>query len=107
MVSKKALDLIERVGLTFIGAFIAVYIYGIISSGSAIGAFSNGELLDQALVAGVAAIVPLTTGLIGFKIGDKDTASIISAKNAEEPATPEVEVPQESPAPIADYSQEG
>jgi hypothetical protein len=107
MVSKKALDLIERVGLTFIGAFIAVYIYGIISSGSAIGVFTNGELLDQALVAGTAAIFPLVTGLIGFKIGDKETASIITTKKTEEPPVPTTDVPLASPAPIDDYSQEG
>lgn len=106
MVSKKVLDLIERVGLTFIGAFIAVYMYAIISSGSTVDVFSNGELIDQALTAGVAAIVPLVAGLIGFKVGDKNSASLVSAKNPE--VTPPVyDVPQESPAPINNYSQEG
>lgn len=105
VISKRILDLVERVGLTFVGAFIAVYIYGILASGSTIGAFSNGELLDQALTAGVAAIVPLVAGLFGFRVGDKETASLVTVKKPEEPEV--LDVPQGNPAPIDNYSQEG
>lgn len=102
--SKRILDLFERVGLTFVGAFIAVYMYGILTGGSTVEALSSKELLDQALTAGVAAIVPLVSGLIGFKVGDKNTASIVSVKKKEEPVT---EPPQESPAPLYRFNDEG
>ena len=107
VVSKKVIDLIERVGFAFIAGFISVYLYAIISSGSTVGVISNGEILDTALTAGIGAIVPLVAGLIGFKVGDKDNASLVSIKKPEPTPSQVQDFPQESPAPINNYSQEG
>jgi hypothetical protein len=98
VMSKRVWDLIERVGLTFVGAFIAVYIYAIVAAGSTFDVFKDPDLLDKALTAGVAAMLPLVSGLIGFKIGDKDNASIVVVKEKQEPK--DNNVPQESPAPV-------
>ena len=105
--SKRIWDLVERVGLTFIGAFIAVYIYTIAGGQSALEAVSDKELLDKAITAGIAALVPLVTGLVGFKIGDKDTASIVTVKPKQDNAEKvmDADVPQESPAPLVKGEQ--
>jgi hypothetical protein len=97
-VSKRLWDLIERVGLTFVGAFIAVYLTAIVAAGSTFDVFKDPDLLDKAITAGVAAMFPLVAGLIGFKIGDKDSASIVVIK--EKPEEPkDLDVPQGNPAP--------
>lgn len=95
--NKRLLDLVERVVLTFVGAFVAVYLFALSSTDSAFETLSNKDLLDNAVTAGIAALFPLISGLIGFKVGDKDTASIVSVKKPD----PEAEkVPMESPAPL-------
>lgn len=99
MVSQRVKDLAERVALTFVGAFIGVYLLALAGASSATDTLSNKELLDNAITAGIAACVPLVAGLIGFKIGDKNTASIISAKPRQTELIDE-NVPQESPAPL-------
>lgn len=105
MVSKRVKDLAERVALTFVGAFIAVYFLALASAESATETLSNKELLDNAITAGIAAVIPLVSGLIGFRIGDKDTASIISIK---EPKTELLDegVPMESPSPLFQKHEE-
>lgn len=97
--NKRVLDLIERVVLTFVGAFIAVYLLALSTSGSAFDTLSNRDLLDNAVTAGIAAIFPLVAGLIGFKVGDKDSASIVSVKE-KQPKPVDANVPMDSPAPI-------
>lgn len=97
--SKRVKDLLERVVLTFLGAFIAIYVYTIASGQSALDAVSDKELLDKAITAGIAALVPLVAGLVGFKVGDKDTASIITAKSKPVELRDQ-DVPQESPSPV-------
>lgn len=99
MVSKRVKDLAERVLLTFVGAFIAVYVYTIASGQSALEAVSDKELLDKAVTAGIAALVPLVSGLIGFKVGDKDTASIITTKQKPMELRDQ-DVPQDNPSPL-------
>lgn len=99
MVSKRVKDLGERVILTFIGAFIGVYMLAIGGGNSATEALSNKELLDNAVTAGIAATVPLVSGLIGFRVGDRNTASIIRDKSKDNGLLDE-DVPQESPAPL-------
>lgn len=97
--SKRVKDLAERVLLTFVGAFIAVYVYTVASGQSALDAVADKELLDKAVTAGIAALVPLVAGLIGFKVGDKDTASIITATNKPMELRDQ-DVPQDSPSPL-------
>lgn len=99
MVSKRIVDLVERVVLTFVGAFIAVYLLALASANSATDTLSNKELLDNAITAGIAATIPLVSGLIGFRVGDRNTASIITAKPKKTELLDD-NVPQESPAPL-------
>lgn len=99
MVSKKVKDLIERVVLTFVGAFIGVYLLALAGADSATDTLSNKQLLDNAITAGIASIVPLVSGLIGFRVGDKTTASIIRDKRVESEVV-DADVPKESPAPL-------
>lgn len=97
MVSKRVKDLVERVVLTFIGAFIGVYMLALAGAASATDVLSNQELLDNAITAGIASIIPLVSGLIGFRVGDKNTASIVPVKTDE---LLDKDVPLESPAPL-------
>lgn len=97
--SKRILDLVERVALTFVGAFIAVYLLALAGAESATDTLSNKELLDNAITAGIAATVPLVSGLIGFRVGDKNTASLVTVKPKQTELLDE-DVPQESPAPL-------
>lgn len=99
--TKRLWDLIERVGLTFVGAFIGVYMLALAGAESATDTLSNKQLLDNAITAGIASIIPLVSGLIGFRVGDKDTASIVTAKGKTQvPTLLDEDVPQESPAPL-------
>ncbi len=99
--SKRVLDLLERVGLTFVGAFIGVYLLALASTQSATETLSNGQLLDNAITAGIASTVPLVAGLIGFRVGDKNTASIVSARvKDKDNELVDNNVPMESPAPL-------
>lgn len=77
-------DLAERVILTFVGAFIAVYLAAFATSGNDLSFFTDSDLLNKAGVAGIASIVPLIAGLIGFKVGDKGTASVVPSNKSEE-----------------------
>lgn len=106
MVSKRVKDLAERVALTFVGAFIGVYLLALAGASSATDTLSNKELLDNAITAGIAACVPLVSGLIGFRVGDKDTASIIRVKEKTTELV-DKDVPQDSPAPLFRKEDEG
>lgn len=97
--SKRVKDLIERVALTFVGAFIAVYFLALASAESATETISSKELLDNAVTAGIAAVIPLVSGLIGFRVGDKNNASILTVKEKQTELVDE-NVPKESPAPL-------
>lgn len=91
--NKKTVDLAERVILTFVGAFVTLYVTTILASGS-LQVMGDASVLDKAAVAGIAASAPLVIGLIGFNVGDPTTASIVSLKKPEksgepkEPVTP-------------------
>lgn len=106
MVSKRVKDLLERVALTFVGAFIGVYMLALAGSDSATDTLSNKQLLDNAITAGIASVIPLVSGLIGFRVGDKNTASIISVKETDTELV-DGNVPQESPAPLFRKEDEG
>lgn len=77
-------DLAERVLLTFVGAFIAVYLAAFAANGSDLSFFTDSDLLNKAGVAGIAAVVPFVAGLIGFKTGDRGTASVVPSNKPEE-----------------------
>lgn len=104
--SKKVKDLIERVALTFVGAFIAVYFLALASADSATDTLSDKALLDNAVTAGIAAVIPLVSGLIGFRVGDRNTASILTVKEKQTELVDE-NVPMESPAPLFRDQEEG
>lgn len=111
MVKRKYLVLAERVALTFVGAFIAVYLAAF-SAGQVDAAFlKDPNLLAKAETAGIAAIVPLVSGLLGFRVGNKNSPSLVTANDVtmEEPVKKsdgfdngylDGDVPMESPAPL-------
>lgn len=104
--SKRIKELIERVVLTFVGAFIGVYMLALAGAESATDTLSNKQLLDNAITAGIASLIPLVSGLIGFRVGDPDTPSIITAKPKQTELVDE-NVPLESPAPLFRKEEEG
>ena len=85
MVNKRrVIDLAERVALTFVGAFIAVYLAAFAAGEADIAFLKDPGLFDKAKTAGIAAVVPLVSGLIGFRVGDKGSASVIPSNKPEE-----------------------
>jgi hypothetical protein len=85
---RRVIDLVERVVLTFVGAFIAVYLVAFASGDADIAFLKDPNLFNKAGTAGIAAIVPLVSGLIGFRVGDKQSASVVPS-NKSEPEEPE------------------
>lgn len=81
---RKIIDLAERVLLTFVGAFIAVYIAAFAAGQADVAFLKDPGLLNKAGTAGIAAIIPLVSGLIGFKVGDKSTASVVPSNKPDE-----------------------
>lgn len=82
--TRRVKDLAERVLLTFVGAFIAVYLAAFAAGEANIAFLKDPGLFNKAKTAGIAALVPLVSGLIGFRIGDKATASVIPSNKPEE-----------------------
>lgn len=85
---RRVIDLAERVVLTFIGAFIAVYLTAFAAGDADIAFLKDPDLFNKAGVAGIAAMTPLVAGLLGFKIGDKSTASVVPSNKAPEDIGP-------------------
>lgn len=83
-VKRRIKDLAERVVLTFVGAFIAVYLAAFAAGEANLAFLKDPELFNKAGVAGIAAIVPLISGLIGFRVGDKNSASVVPSNKPEE-----------------------
>lgn len=79
----KLLELGERVVGGFIYGFIAVYFAAFAAGQSDIAFLRDPDLFDKAKAAGVVAALSLAKGLVGFRVGDKDTASIITVKKPE------------------------
>lgn len=85
---RRIVDLAERVVLTFVGAFIAVYLAAFAAGDVDLAFLKDPDLFNKAGVAGIAAVVPLISGLVGFKVGDKNTGSVIPSNKApEEPVS--------------------
>lgn len=80
---RRIVDLGERVLLTFVGAFIAVYLAAFAAGESDIAFLRDPGLFDKAKTAGIAAVIPLVSGLIGFRVGDKGSASVVKANQPE------------------------
>jgi Putative lactococcus lactis phage r1t holin len=72
MNKKYMLDLLERVGFTFVQAFLAVLI-----AANSIEDL-NITLVQSAWAAGVAAVLALVKGLVAKPVGDKDSAGFTS-----------------------------
>ncbi len=81
---RRVIDLAERVLLTFVGAFAAVYIAAFAAGEADIAFLKDPGLFSKAGTAGVAAIFPLVSGLIGFRVGDKNSASVVPSNKPEE-----------------------
>mgnify|MGYP001558674614 FL=1 len=81
---RRIIDLSERVILTFVGAFIAVYLAAFAVGEADIAFLKDPGLFSKAGTAGIAAIFPLVSGLIGFKVGDKNSASVVPSNKPEE-----------------------
>ena len=81
---RQVIDLAERVVLTFVGAFIAVYLTAFLVGNADLAFLKDPGLFNKAGTAGIAAIVPLVSGLIGFRVGDKNTASVVPSNKPEE-----------------------
>lgn len=84
LTKRRILDTAERMLLTFIGAFIAIYITAYMKGDVDLAFLKDPGLFSKALSAGIAALVPLVSSLIGFKVGDKGTGSVIPSNKAEE-----------------------
>lgn len=92
--NKKFVDLAERVVITFVGAFVTLFVTTILASGS-LHSVADLDVLDKAAVAGIAASAPLIVGLVGFNVGDRSTASIVKLPVEQDvPAEPEVPTEQ-------------
>jgi len=107
MTYRRIIDLAERVVLTFVGAFVAVYIAAFAKGQADLAFLRDPDLFDKAQVAGMAAIVPLISGLLGFRVGDKGTASVIPSNKPEEGAAPPDPTPEltvATPTPVATVS---
>ena len=85
---RRVIDITERVVLTFVGAFIAIYLAAFYKGDADLAFLRDPNLLSKAAEAGVAATVPLVAGLVGFKVGDKQTASVVPSNAA--PTEPEL-----------------
>lgn len=94
-------DITERVVVTFVGAFIGIYLFAFAQGQADLAFLRDPGLFEKGKQAGIAATVPLVLGLFGLRIGDKNTGSIIpSNKPLETPGEPDkVENPE--PAPVA------
>lgn len=87
---RRIIDLAERVVLTFVGAFVAVYLAAFAAGDADIAFLRDPDLFNKAGTAGIAALVPLISGLLGFRVGDKNTASMIpSNRPLEDEGVPE------------------
>ncbi len=85
MITKRRIvDLVERVALTFVGAFVAVYLAAFAAGEADIAFLKDPGLFDKAKTAGIAAVIPLVSGLIGFRVGDKGSASVVPSNKPEE-----------------------
>jgi len=107
MTYRRIIDLAERVVLGFVGAFVAVYIAAFAKGQTDLAFLRDPDLFDKAQVAGMAAIVPLVSGLLGFRVGDKNTASVIPSNKPEEGAAPPDPTPEPAVAattPVATVS---
>lgn len=73
---KKAFDIAERAGWTFVQAFAAT----LLASGwFNIEQITDVSLLQNAGIAGIAAVISLVKSLVGTKLGNTDTASTLPA----------------------------
>ncbi len=81
---RRVVDLVERVALTFVGAFIAVYLAAFAAGEADIAFLKDPGLFDKAKTAGIAASVPLVAGLLGFRVGDKGTASVVPSNKPQD-----------------------
>ena len=89
-------DTLERVVVTFLGAFLTTFI----GSGLSWADFQNFSVLQKAALAGVAASLSLVKSLVGRGIGSSLSASLLPRVGTHPPAPPEP-VP---PAPAVDLS---
>jgi hypothetical protein len=85
---RRVIDISERVLLAFVGAFIAIYLAAFAKGDSDLAFLRDPGLFSKAGEAGIAAVVPLISGLVGFKVGDKQTASVVPSNAPEEPELP-------------------
>lgn len=67
-------DLLERVVVTFLGAFAAALIA---SNWFSIEGIQDTSTLGQAGLAGAAAVLSLAKGLVASAFGSKDSASLV------------------------------
>lgn len=84
MITKRRVkDLVERIVLTFVGAFVAIYIAAFAAGDADIAFLKDPNLFNKAGTAGIAALVPLVSGLVGFRVGDKQSASVVPSNKSE------------------------
>lgn len=81
---RRIIDTAERMVVTFIGAFIAIYITAYLKGDVDLAFLKDPGLFSKALSAGIAALIPLVSSVIGFKIGDKNTGSVVPSNKPEE-----------------------
>lgn len=97
LTKRRVIDISERVLLTFVGAFIAIYLAAFAKGDAELAFLKDPGLFNKAAEAGIAAVVPLISGLVGFKVGDKATASVVPSNKSEDVPMPYryVDVPEQ------------
>ncbi len=75
--SKFVRDLAERVGATFVMAFLALYLPPLLMDGAAVENLADLSVLSKAATAGVAAMLSLIKGLLAQRYGNPESASLV------------------------------
>lgn len=74
--SKFVRDMLERVGATFVMAFLALYVPALVSDSATAETLFDLSVLSKAAVAGVAAALSLVKALVAKRLGAPDSASL-------------------------------
>jgi hypothetical protein len=102
---KKFYDLAERVVMTFVGVFVALYIPTMTSAQSLADLYDKSAL-EKATTAGIAGSAVMLAGLFGFNVGDRKTASLLPELKKESweigSGPVDKDAPQDSPAPLCE-----
>lgn len=84
VINRRVKDIAERVIFTFVGAFAAVYIAAFAAGQADVAFLRDPGLFQKAQAAGIVAALALGKNLVGLKVGDKNTGSVIPSNKPED-----------------------